>query len=132
MKERLLQAALALAIVLIIASCGSDTGSESDQIQRPYEPWISRSVLDEQPRMLVLALHEDIWVAYSTENCSVYKAWKGYVEFDGAVYTTAHGPQPVAVGDAYFVSVFDNPWMILNGTERSCNYRPVSRSSHTW
>jgi len=103
-----------VAIVLMIACQSSQESLNADQ-DRPYDPWISRSVLDEQARMITLALHDDLWVAYSTQNCSLYKAWKGYVNFEGAVYNTAHGPQPVSVGDAFIVNVFDHPWRIIQG-----------------
>lgn len=85
---------------------------------RPHDPWVFRSVLDNQARMLTVALHDDLWVAYNTGECSLYKAWKGSVDFDGAVYTSSHGPQPLSVGDAYFINVHKSPWMLIeNGKE---------------
>ena len=60
-----------------------------------------------------MALHKDLWVAYSTENAALYKAWKGMVYFDGPVYTHAHGPQPISIGDGYQVSKYDQPWFWL-------------------
>lgn len=109
---------LLICIVTLVAlnACQSPQDTTNLDQQRPYDPWISRSVLDEQPRMLTLALHDDLWVAYSTENCALYKAWKGYVNFEGAVYNTAHGPQPVSIGDAFIVNVFEHPWRIAKGT----------------
>ena len=59
-----------------------------------------------------MALDDNLWAAYSTEDCSLYQAWKGVVNFDGAVYTTAHGPQPLSVGEKYVVNKFPNPWKI--------------------
>jgi cytochrome c len=64
------------------------------------------------PRAITFALDEDLWVAYSAKNASLYKAWKGSVDFDGAVYTSAHGPQPKIVGDYYIDSKYDKPWRI--------------------
>ncbi|RLD21334.1 MAG: glycosyl hydrolase, partial [Bacteroidetes bacterium] len=98
-----------------MTACRSSQESINADQDRPYDPWISRSVLDEQARMITIALHDDLWVAYSTQNCSLYKTWKGYVNFEGAVYNTAHGPQPVSVGDAFIENVFDNPWRITQG-----------------
>ena len=90
-------------------------GSEA----RPHNPWVFRSVLDTQARMITLALSDKLWVAYSAESCALYKAWSGGVDFDGAVYTTAHGPQPVSIGDAWVVNEFEQPWFIVkNGTEQ--------------
>ncbi|MBK8567740.1 MAG: hypothetical protein IPN76_31590 [Saprospiraceae bacterium] len=74
-----------------------------------------RSVLDSIPRIATVGLHDDMWVAYNTANCSVYKAWKGSVNFDGAVYTTVHGPQPSSIGNGWFVNKHDNPWLVVVG-----------------
>ncbi|MEM9819616.1 MAG: family 16 glycoside hydrolase [Bacteroidota bacterium] len=103
---------LTLFAIVLFFSCTNDT-EESVDIDRPYSPWIFRSVLDVQPRMLTMALHDELWVAYHTETGALYKAWKGFVEFDGAVYTTAHGPQPLSVGDAYLVNQFKTPWYVI-------------------
>ncbi len=80
---------------------------------RPHDPWVFRSVLDTQARMITLALHDQLWAAYRTNDCALYKVWKGHVNFDGAVYTTVHGPQPISIGDAYFVNTFQSPWQII-------------------
>ncbi|MCW5939523.1 MAG: DUF1080 domain-containing protein [Fimbriimonadaceae bacterium] len=68
---------------------------------RPMEAWVFRSVLDKHARMVTCALSQDLWVAYDATNCGIYKVWKGGVKFDGAVYTTQHGPQPTSEGAAY-------------------------------
>lgn len=65
--------------------------------------------------MLTLALHDDLWVSFNTTTCAIGKVWKGHVNFEGAVFTTAHGPQPVTVGDAYFENTISQPWQILHG-----------------
>jgi cytochrome c len=68
---------------------------------RPRDPWVFRSVLDEKPRMVTFALNDEMWVAYDATTCALYKAWKGGVHCDGAVYTTVHGPQPTSEGTSY-------------------------------
>ncbi|MCW5937555.1 MAG: DUF1080 domain-containing protein [Fimbriimonadaceae bacterium] len=68
---------------------------------RPRDIWVFRSVLDKHARMVTIGLSDDLWVAYDATNCGLYKAWKGGVKFDGAVYTTVHGPQPTSEGSAY-------------------------------
>ncbi len=95
-------------IVVSYFSCQhkEDTPTSS----RPHEPFAFRSALDLKPRMLTLALHDQIWAAYSTATGSLYKVWKGTVHFDGSVYTYAHGPQPVSMGDAYFINTVNQPW----------------------
>lgn len=68
--------------------------------------------------MLTLALNDHLWTAYSAQTGALYKAWKGGVNFDGAVYTTVHGPQPSTLGDAWMVNSYAQPWrVLLNGQE---------------
>ena len=83
-----------------LMSCNSKY-SQSD-IERPRDVWVFRSVLDEKPRMATAALNEKLWVSYDTQSATLYKAWSGGVTFDGAVYTTRHGPQPTSLGYAYY------------------------------
>ncbi|MBX3095456.1 MAG: DUF1080 domain-containing protein [Fimbriimonadaceae bacterium] len=67
-------------------------------VERPRDPWVFRSVLDQRARMVTLALSRNLWVAYDATNCGFYKAWEGDVNFQGAVYTAQHGPQPTSRG----------------------------------
>jgi cytochrome c len=105
-----------LLLIPFLWSCQSD----NNKVTRPHDPWVFRSVLDSLPRMLTVALQDDVWAAYSAQHGSIYKVWKGGVNFDGAVYTTAHGPQPSTLGDAYFVNKYQQPWKYTNnGKEES-------------
>ncbi|MFN0057962.1 MAG: family 16 glycoside hydrolase [Planctomycetota bacterium] len=80
---------------------------------RPHDPWVFRSVLDDRPRMLTAALHEDLWVAYDLTNASLYKAWRGGVNFAGSVYNTVHGPQPTTMGPSYLTGAHNgSPWRV--------------------
>ena len=113
-----------LLLLLSLCACQNDSaqkGTNSDNsisFAESNQPWIFRSVMDLQPRMITLSLAPDFIVSYNTQTAAIYKAWKGYVDFDGAVYTTAHGPQPTSVGDAYFVNEFKEPWYLMqNGKE---------------
>ena len=106
---------LSFIILVILFSCQSDQSSADDN-PRPHDPWIFRSVLDQQPRMITLALDVNLWAAYSTENCAPYQAWKGVVNFEGAVYDTQHGPQPLSVGEKYVVNKFEDPWSIIKNS----------------
>lgn len=81
----------------VMAGCES-----GNRVERPRDPWVFRSVLDDRPRMITVALHDNLYVSYDAQSCQLYKAWKGGVVFDGAVYTTHHGPQPSTKGYAYF------------------------------
>lgn len=102
---------LLLALSISLISCGgSDTSTD---VQRPHSPWVFRSVMDETPRAITLALHDNLWVSYSAENASLLKAWKGSVNFDGAVYTTVHGPQPSSLGDYWMENKYEQPWSVV-------------------
>ncbi|HEY0655420.1 MAG TPA: family 16 glycoside hydrolase [Chryseosolibacter sp.] len=85
------------AFALLAFACNSNKENK-----RPMDPWVFRSVLDQKPRMVTAALNENLFVAYDARQCQIYKAWKGGVIFDGAVYTTNHGPQPTSKGYAYY------------------------------
>ena len=97
----------------IIASCGGDSDTVSNGKERPHDPWVFRSVLDQNARIVTLALDENIWAAYYTEDCALYKAWQGNVNFDGPVYTSHHGPQPTTIGDAFVENKVMKPWSII-------------------
>jgi len=109
---KLITKIIAVFAIFLLWQCTSDT---PPSIERPHSPWVFRSVLDEQPRMITLALHDKVWAAYSTQNAALYKIWSGNVNFDGAVYTTAHGPQPMSIGDAWLVNAHQTPWKIMKG-----------------
>ena len=112
-----------LAIICLYSCTSTPKNTESSVLNhfeqdRPNNPWVFRSVLDVQPRIITLALHDNLWVAYHTDRAAMYKAWKGFVNFDGAVYTTAHGPQPTTIGDGWFINSIENPWGLeINGQE---------------
>ena len=90
------QAVIALFLVVICISCDSTVSQE-----RPKDTWVFRSVIDKQPRMLTVALNKDLYVCYNLQYGNLYKIWKGGVNYDGAVYTTAHGIQPTSFGYTY-------------------------------
>lgn len=51
--------------------------------------------------MLTVALNEDLYACYNLQNGNLYKIWKGGINYDGAVYTTAHQIQPTSFGYTY-------------------------------
>lgn len=103
-------------LLVIISSCAPDTGSDTSDGDTPdqFKTWVFRSVLDGNPRMITLALSDDIWASYHTDRGALYKIWGGTVAYEGAVYNHAHGPQPYSIGNAYFINEYDNPWRLLN------------------
>lgn len=87
-------------------------------VKRPREAWVLRSVLDARPRILSIALHDNLWLAYNTKTASLYKAWAGKINFGGPVYTSSHGPQPVSQGTTYMEEPDENPWRLtIDGKE---------------
>ncbi len=97
----------------LLASC-----SQPVKYDRPRDTWAFRSVMDLQPRMFTLALNKDLYVTYSLEKGKIYKAWQGSVNFDGAVYTTAHGIQPTSEGYPFIEDNSDNiSWELVSGDQ---------------
>ena len=93
---------LSLFVIIYCISCSSDTKTVVSKA-RPIETWVFRSVIDQNPRMISAALHKDLYLSYFTQTGTLYKAWKGIVNLEGAVFNGAHGPQPTTVGDAYII-----------------------------
>ena len=116
--KRLLTILFIITLSFIAYTCSNSQQSQTSTKERPHEPWVFRSVLDQKARMVTLALDKHLWAAYDAERCALYKVWRSGVNLDGAVYTTAHGPQPTALGDSYIENEAQNPWHILqNGQE---------------
>jgi cytochrome c len=86
-------------LLLVLHSCNS---KRPGSYQRPMDPWAFRSVLDKQPRMLTLALDSTCYVAYDLARCTIYKAWRGGVTLEGAVYSDKKNVQPTSWGTSYF------------------------------
>lgn len=100
-------------LLILIAAIFLIACKKESTIKRPMEMWVFRSVMDEKPRMLTAALDDNLWVSYDVQSGLLYKAWKGGVNFDGAVYTTVHGPQPTSSGYAYVQSETEQ-WVITD------------------
>ena len=97
-------------LCLALAACAE---APLPEIARPRDPWVLRSVLDGRPRMVSLALHEDCYLAYDAQRCALYKAWKGGINLDGAVFNSVKTVQPSSWGAAYLEESPDRPvWEI--------------------
>lgn len=113
-KTRTLFLLLLLALAALWYFAGrSDTAPAATE--RPNDPWVFRSVMDKLPRMITFALDDQLWVSYSTDSCSLYKAWSGSVDFTGAVYNMRHGPQPMSIGPSWFENKYRQPWRVSLG-----------------
>lgn len=80
------------------------------QAQRPHDPFVFRSVLDGRPRMVTLALADELWAAYDATTCGLHKAWEGGVRFSGPVFDAVHGPQPTSEGVSWTVGEEGPVW----------------------
>lgn len=87
----------ALAVLVALAPALAPLGEG----RRPRDPFVFRCVLDGRPRSVVIALHEELWVAWDAASCGFVRAWHGDADLRGAVYDTVHGPQPAARGWTY-------------------------------
>lgn len=96
--------------IVLAALTSSPSAVQVPVPTRPRDPFVFRCVLDKKPRMVTIALSPEMWIAYDATTCSMYKAWKGNVHFDGAVYTTVHGPQPTSVGESYTEGPTGDVW----------------------
>jgi cytochrome c len=116
---RLLNKLLFLAFLVILISCTDDAPSLETAKERPHSPYVFRSVLDKNPRIITFALSDEIWAAYKISDCSLYKAWQGNVNFEGPVYNTVHGPQPTTIGNAYMENNVTQVWSLTdaNGSD---------------
>ncbi|MEZ4773714.1 MAG: PA14 domain-containing protein [Bacteroidia bacterium] len=99
----------AILVALMFAGCTQPTP------QRGHSPWVFRTSLDDQPRMLVAALSDSFWVAYQTEYAALSIVWRDGVNFDGPVYTTRHGRHPSTKGNFFLKNPPDSPWEIQEG-----------------
>ncbi len=91
---------LRLSITTILFALLTTTGCQRTT-ERGNDPWVFRSVLDWQPRMITFALGENFWISYNTDRAELYRVWADGVSFEGPVYNQSHGPQPVSLGRAW-------------------------------
>ena len=90
---------LSLLILAYFAGCSFDP---TPLPERPRDPWVFRSILDEQPRMVTLALSEAGYAAYDLENCALYKVWRGGIDLNGAAFNNVKTVQPISWGTSYW------------------------------
>ncbi len=77
--------------------------------------------------MVTIALAPEMWIAYDATHASLYRAWRGGVNFEGAVYTTVHGPQPTSYGQAYLRGSVDRPVWYYEVSRRRVPFDPRFR-----
>jgi cytochrome c len=110
---------------MFIALVAAVINFQADKLENvpTRQPWVFRSVMDKRARILTIAMAKDFWLAYDATNCGLYKFWKGDVKFDGAVYTTAHGPQPTSQGGAIESGLVDQSVWSFEGKPVTPRFR---------
>ncbi|MEM7371667.1 MAG: hypothetical protein AAF587_23835 [Bacteroidota bacterium] len=95
---------------------------EEPPIERPLSQWVFKTVVDDLPGAVVVALHKDIWLAYNPVSADIYRAWKGKVKLQGAIYTGISGEQPAIDGFPFINKPFSqqHDWRVkINGQEET-------------
>ncbi|MDA0196870.1 MAG: DUF1080 domain-containing protein [Bacteroidetes bacterium] len=88
---------ICLLSMVILAACEPPIDYE-----RPKDTWVFRSVIDQKPRMLTVALHQDLYTSYDLQTGNLYKAWKGGVNYDGEPFIQRRSAiQPTSTGYPY-------------------------------
>lgn len=108
-------------LLLLCAACGADLPPGAGPAGVPR---VMRSVLDQRPRMITLALHREACAAYDLEHCALYKLWKGGVHWDGAAFNNVKTVQPETWGRPYLENdPAHAPWQ-LTRKGKALNIRP--------
>jgi cytochrome c len=113
---------LFLILGLAVVSMGFKGLGDDEPIVRPMDPFVFRTTLDDHPRMISLALHPDLWVAYDAANGTLYKAWNGRIKFEGPVFNGNPTANPSV--DGYpFIEYPQSPnrWRLV---EKGDSYTP--------
>ncbi|MDX2250135.1 MAG: family 16 glycoside hydrolase [Bacteroidia bacterium] len=113
MKKLTLLTIFSISLVLLFFN-GCQQPSHSTTHTEDF-PKVYRSVLDIKARMATVALEDSFWIAYDAKDGGLYKVWANGVIFDGAVFTTAHGPQPTSTGPSWIESPDLDPWRLVSG-----------------
>jgi len=104
-----------IGFIVIFSACGNNSKDFTEQqltIERAKDVWAFRSILDSRIRMLSIGLNDELWVAYSTETGSFYKAWDEGVQLGGSVYGSSG--QPTTKGNIFLKEPEGNPWVIIH------------------
>jgi hypothetical protein len=111
--RRRVSSVLAASLVLAVTSVAVAVAAPP----RPRDPFVQRCVLDGNARMIVVALAEPLSVAYDAKSGGLALAWNGPVRYQGAVYDTTHGPQPIHEGPILMRAAEGPTWMLARDGE---------------
>jgi len=97
------------ALIMVLLLAGSALAN------RPRDPWVLRTTLDDRPHILVVALHDDLWATYDVSRNALFKVTSDSINFvGGPVYTWAHGPMPTSRGTTYLSEPAGPVWQVLD------------------
>lgn len=121
-----------ICLLAYIVSCGPSTHNPFDR-----HPGIFRVNLDNIPRVLVVALHPDLWAAYDIQQTKLYKTWKGGINFNGPMYDDRHNVQPSTRGITYSIdTTTHHSWLITTSGNTTVakadylGYRNINNETH--
>ena len=106
--------AAAGTVTLAAEDFGLETPRVRPNAPPPHNPWVFRCVLDDNPRTVVVALNEFMWLGWDARTSRLVKTWGSGVKLQGAVFDTVHGPQPVVRGKPYWTLPDDAGWRLVN------------------
>ena len=117
---QLIKNTLLLFLCLVIIACGDDSLSKESTKERPHSPFVFRSVLDKNPRMVTIAMSDEIWAAYSAAGCNLYKAWQGNVNLMVPFTILSMDLNRLPIGNAYMENKVDKVWALkdANGIDQ--------------
>ena len=95
-----------------------DPHAAGSSVERARDPWVFRLNLDDRPRMIVLALNEQMWAAYDAQRGALYRLWRDGVHFTGPLFDNINAAQPLSIGEAYMLDTStDSPWRLMRGDQ---------------
>lgn len=122
---------LGLAVIACLGWASSPAYAQTPS-ERGRDPWVYRSVLDGQARIITCALAPRVWVAYDGYSGQLHKVWAEGVSLEGPVYNLKHGPQPRSKGHPYFLNDTKAAnWMLYNAQGQLIPVLPQFQG-YTW
>ena len=105
-------------VIAVFCLLAASTGAlQLGRAQRPVDPWVFSGSFDDHPKSVLVALHQDLWLAYDTQRGDVDRVWPGTaVEKD--IESSSFVRTPIILDEvAYHESSNEIPWRIFrNGT----------------
>lgn len=80
---------------------------------RPRDPWVFAAALDDRSRVVLVALHHDLWAAYDSETGELFKAWRGSLSYPDGTLDGFSRKSAATEGLVYLEGDQANPWQIM-------------------